>query len=317
MEFDEAAMQLGRFSEGMLAIAQNTKLRITDIRVKIGSPILLCGLDKVMFLVEHGCVSMSPKAEEKWIVTQQDIEALFHRFCGYAVYSHIDELKHGFVSVGRKFRVGVSGTAVIENGKFQTIRDITSMTIRIPRAVHGCANSLYRLGVNPKHGVLLAGAPSSGKTTMLRDLARILGSENRVVILDERFELRSEQYDVGVCTDVLQGYPKKEGISHALRCLSPEYILCDELEDRDIAAIQSALFAGVSLVATVHAGSKEELYRRALCRKLIETSAFEYIVVLKGRSLPTEIQGVYRAGEFLENHSNIPLSRKYYSNWIY
>ena len=117
---------------------------------------------------------MSPKAEEKWIVTQQDIEALFHRFCGYAVYSHIDELKHGFVSVGRKFRVGVSGTAVIENGKFQTIRDITSMTIRIPRAVHGCANSLYRLGVNPKHGVLLAGAPSSGKTTMLRDLARML-----------------------------------------------------------------------------------------------------------------------------------------------
>lgn len=50
-----------------------------------------------------------------------------------------------------------------------------------------------------------------------------------MVVLDERFELSADGFDLGACTDILQGYPKQEGFSHAVRCLSPEYIVCDEL----------------------------------------------------------------------------------------
>lgn len=54
-----------------------------------------------------------------------------------------------------------------------------------------------------------------------------------MVVLDERFELSADGFDLGACTDILQGYPKQEGLSHAVRCLSPEYIVCDELGEND------------------------------------------------------------------------------------
>ena len=150
--------------------------------------------------------------------------------------------------------------------------------------------------------MLLAGAPSSGKTTLLRDLARVLGTAGRrTVVLDERFELLADGFDLGTCTDVLQGYPKREGLSHALRCLSPEYILCDELGENDFEAVKAAAFSGVSLIATVHAGSAQELSSRALCRRLLALGAFQTGALLSGRQNPAICAEILRAGDLLEN----------------
>lgn len=317
MEFDVIAGYLGRFKKGLLAVPKEVKQSATDIRLKIGSPVLICCIDGIRYLCGTGCLSNIPAASDQWIITSTDIENLFYSLCGYAVYSHIDELKHGFISLDRKFRVGVSGTAVTSNGELQTIRDISGLTIRVPRDIFGCADALYAANVRPEKGILLVGAPSSGKTTMLRDLARSLGRNNRTVVIDERFELVSDNYDLGICTDVLQGYPKRDGFSHALRCLSPQYILCDELDEEDLPALKSAFFAGVSLIATVHAGNKDDFMKRALCRKLIESGAFGFIVILKGRDVPTEIDYIYKAGELSENSNCSTFDHEYINDRLH
>ena len=293
MDFDKAAAKLGRFSHALRSVDTVIKHSVTDIIVKLGYPVILCGMSRNHFLCGNGQVSALSKADRAWIVSRDDIEALFIQLCGYAVYSHIDELRHGFISADRELRVGVSGTAVVENGIFRTVRDITCLTVRIPRECTGCAQQILDAGVRPEHGVLIAGAPSSGKTTLLRDLARIIGSTERTAVLDERFEIEGDGYDLGAYTSVLQGYPKREGFSHALRCMSPRFIICDELEERDMPAINAAFFSGVSMIATVHAGSLQEINNRRICRELLESGAFRFVTLLEGRAAPTKIKCIY------------------------
>ena len=68
-------------------------------------------------------------------MTPADIEEIFLRLCGYSVYSHMDEIQSGFISAGRSLRVGIGGTAVLKNGALKTVRDVTSLSLRIPREI--------------------------------------------------------------------------------------------------------------------------------------------------------------------------------------
>lgn len=301
MDFEKAVQYLGRFAPVLKKIPQETKDRVFDIRISVGKPVMLCCGDRVHFLRRDGSVTdyFSPG---NMLVTREDVEEIFVRLCGYSVYSHSDEIRSGFVSADRCLRVGIGGTAVLEKGCVKTVRDITSLSVRIPREIRGCSDGIVQAGVNFRRGVLIAGAPSSGKTTLLRDIARYIGTAgHRVVVLDERFELHSDGFDLGACTDILQGYPKQDGFSHAIRCLSPEYVICDELGENDIPAIRAAAFSGVSLIASVHAGSVNELLSRPLCREMLALGAFETIVLLRGKNEPTQAEQILQAGDLLEN----------------
>ena len=88
-----------------------------------------------------------------------------------------------------------------------------------------------------------------GKTTVLRDIARqlsngVFGAQGkRVCIIDERAEIAGAvngvaQLDVGLRTDVLDACPKAQGMMMALRSLSPEVLITDELgSEEDAAAV--------------------------------------------------------------------------------
>lgn len=301
MDYEKAIRSLGRFAPILRKVPKEIQDSVFDIRISLQKPVMLCCGDRILFLQNNGSVAQH-YSPENTLVTREDIDEIFLRLCGYSVYSHTDEIRNGFVSANRSLRVGLGGTAVLEKGEIKTVRDITSLSIRIPREMRGCAEGILQAGVALKNGVLIAGAPSSGKTTLLRDLARCLGTAGRrTVVLDERFELLADGFDLGACTDVLQGYPKREGLAHALRCLSPEFILCDELGEEDLSAVKAVSFAGVSLIATIHAGSVRELQRRPLCRELLELGAFRTVVLLHGRQHPTQMTQILRAGDLLED----------------
>ena len=266
MDFEKAIRPLGRFTPMLEKVPQAVRDAVFDIRISVDKPVLLCCGDRILFLREDGDTAQY-FSQNNVTATREDVEEIFLRLCGYSVYSHMEEIRGGFVSADRALRVGIGGTAVIEKGGIKTVRDVTSLSVRIPREKRGCAEEVLRCGVDLSRGLLLAGAPSSGKTTLLRDIARYIGTAgHRVVVLDERFELSADGFDLGACTDILQGYPKREGLSHAVRCLSPEYIVCDELGENDLSAIRAASFSGVALIASIHAGSVHELCCRPLCR---------------------------------------------------
>lgn len=183
---------------------------------------------------------------------------------------------------------------VMENGRVKTIRDITSIVFRIPRDSPGCGDRLFLSGVDFGRGALIAGEPGSGKTTLLRDIARSLslgrfGPARRVSVLDSRGELSA--FDLGPLADVLKSCPKAAGFEMALRSLSPQIILCDELAPGDIPAIRDAARAGVGLVATVHSGAGDG-QGRLVCRRLLSTGAFGAFITLKGRESPCETAAV-------------------------
>lgn len=301
MDFIKIIEKLDPFTAALWNISEDIRAHVTDIKLSVHKPVMLyCG-DKLYYLRKDGTVT-GALSKDCLLVGQKELEEIFHRLCGYAVYSHIDEIRNGYIAVDRSFRVGLSGTAVSEGGNLRTVREITGLCIRIPRQITGGAEQLLAEGVKPEQGVLIAGAPSSGKTTLLRDLARILGnSGRRTVVLDERYELLGDGFDLGICTDVLQGYPKAVGYAHAVRCLSPEFILCDELGEDDLMAVQRAAFAGVALTATVHAGTLDELRRRPLCRALLTSGIFTYVVLLKRNNHAQASVHVFRVGDIVEN----------------
>lgn len=307
-EFDRVAMKIHPFCESLLQVDQAVKNQVYDIRIKSGQPLCLCGRQGIFFLQQSGQVTRSASAQ-LITPTSSQIQELFLQACGYSVFSHEEEIRQGYICMDSHYRVGVCGSAVLEHGKVKTIRDITSLIFRIPRERKGCADMLFRKGIHFSKGVLIVGEPSSGKTTLLRDIARSLsigkfGRSRRVAVVDEKNEISGE-YNLGPGADILCGYPKKTGFEIALRMFSPEIILCDELSEDDLEAVKKSMFAGVSLVASVHA-SPRDLKKRLLCRALLESGAFQHTVCLVGREIPGEIASVTKTGECYENNRSRP-----------
>lgn len=179
MDFEKAIRPLGRFTPMLEKVPQAVRDAVFDIRISVDKPVLLCCGDRILFLREDGDTAQY-FSQNNVTATREDVEEIFLRLCGYSVYSHMEEIRGGFVSADRALRVGIGGTAVIEKGGIKTVRDVTSLSVRIPREKRGCAEEVLRCGVDLSRGLLLAGAPSSGKTTLLRDIARYIGTADTV-----------------------------------------------------------------------------------------------------------------------------------------
>ena len=310
--YDQAiAILCPRIREILDRIPTQIKAQIQEIRLRGCQPVLLIGLNGTCFISETGRVSyiLSSAAVR---ISHEEVTECFHAICGYSVHSFQESICNGYITLPGGHRAGICGTAVCENGKTKAVHDIASINLRVARQVIGAADALIeKLFRKEVPSVLLAGGPGSGKTTLLRDLARQLstgggGGSLRVAVVDEREEIAAvyegvAQNDLGYNCDVLSGYPKSEAILSALRSLSPEVIICDEAGGmEEIQAIEAGVNAGVKFIASIHASTKEELLHRPQARRLLETGAFDRVVMLAGGGLPGRISQIYRAEELID-----------------
>lgn len=275
---------------------------INEVRLRVGRPITLHSAMRIDILKENGHMAIAEK---------EDIEESYRRICDYSIYSHQEEIKKGYITIQGGHRVGISGTAVLQQGQIATLREISSLNIRVARQVYGTANDLLtRIGTNITKGLLIAGPPSCGKTTLLRDLARQLatdvgGQPRKVAIIDERGELAGTycgvpQNDLGLCADILDHYPKGEGIIQAVRSLSPQFICCDEIGGQDdMKALQQGLHAGAAMISTIHAGSLQDLLRKSQGQTLLTSQAFGYVAIMDAIQLG-QIAEIHKAGDLLD-----------------
>ena len=277
-------------------IAENA----TEIVLRSDRPLCVYFGHKCRYVTETGSLSDMPN-ESSLHVMRSETETLLSRLCNDSIYAYQEQINSGFVTVDGGVRVGLCGRAVIRNGEIANICDITTLSFRIAREVKGCAKELLSL-VDPYEGVFICGPPGSGKTTVIRDMVRLISYRYRVSVLDERGELSAagnggNGFDLGMA-DVYFAYPKGAAAQAAMRSMSPDIIICDELGDReDVFMLRQALRCGVSFIASAHAVSMDDLRSRRSTRELLRTGAFRYIVFLAGKDEAGCIRRVYELSD--------------------
>ena len=313
--YDAVSVLPDSLKDSVLRAALSEK-ELYEIRFVAGNSVFFLTAEGVRFVnragfTEHipGNGALAPSSEE--------LEEIINRAAGFSGFFYEKQLKEGFITYGRGFRLGIctsSGTESFSAGA------VNSVVIRIPcfyKDVFGNdADSLIRLS---EKGLLIAGSPSSGKTTLLRKIAvklsdSFLGSFKKVAVIDERGELSGGK-PLGFCTDIIGGKNKSSAILHAVRLLSPDFIICDEIGTvEETEAILQGLNSGVSFVASVHAGSINELVRKKQFRILFSENVFSSVALLSKNGSRREIS-IYSYEEICDE-----INRSYsslYSNRTY
>ena len=208
----------------------------------------------------------------------------------HSYYAREEELAQGYFTMLNGCRVGVCGAYSIGDSGRVAMRAIGSACIRIAREVRGCGEEAVKELLSnggPRSAILLS-RPGMGKTTILRDAARLLSNHGLSVgIADERHEIAAcrdgvPTMDVGERTDVADGCPKHLAMDRLIRSMSPRVIVTDELGDaRDVEAVREAARRGAAVLTSVHGGSFDRL-RHGAVGELISEGLFSTVFLLDG-----------------------------------
>lgn len=260
-------------------VSKTVKANAEEIRLRKDMPIALTVSGETVFIRENGEISFS-LCDDLYIANETDLEESFYNLCSGSVYAHGEELKNGFVIMKNGCRAGACGTLSGEN-----MKDITSLNIRISRQILGAANDILKK--YSSGGLLIAGAPGSGKTTVLRDLIRQLssgetGRYKRVCVIDSRGEISGGgTLDLGFNTDVLNISDKALGIEIAVRTMFPDIVAFDEIGTaEELKNVSESFHSGVEVITTAHIGEIDELLTRRVTSQLIKSGAISKIAVL-------------------------------------
>lgn len=232
-------------------------------------------------------VTATRSAALPWQPDKSELAALVEALSGHSLYARTEETGQGFLTLHGGHRMGLCGH-VSKTDFRSVITDIGSVCIRIAAQWPGCAD-IFAPFLPDVPSILIIGAPGTGKTTLLRDLARQVSSIPKsvsVALVDERSELAAcvdgvPQFDVGPNTDVLDGLPKRDALPWLVRSMSPRLIITDELGGADdVSAVQDARACGVAVCASVHGTSLEDLLRRPAMAVLLQQRVFDLYAVL-------------------------------------
>lgn len=282
------------------------KAKAEELRMRHSCPLMLHWTGGEAYLGREGIVE---KAGDSIIVGGEDLEKTLELISSHSLYAFEEELRQGYITVPGGHRVGLAGRAVVEQGKIKIFSHINGLNFRFARQIKGTGEKVLPFLINRErdrlYHTLIISPPQAGKTTMLRDLARlisngsgILGRGQKVGIIDERSELAGSfrgvpQLDVGIRTDVLDACPKAEGIMLMLRSLSPRVIVTDELgRAADVEAVEEAIHCGVTVISSVHGVCLEEICHRPVIGKLMEKNYFERLVFLSTARGPGTLETI-------------------------
>ena len=101
---------------------------LQEIRIRVNKPILL-KLRQADIVIEY-------------IINSKEILQILEKLCDNSIYAYTNQICNGFLTIRGGHRIGVTGTAVMENGRVINIKYVTSLNFRIARQVINCSNNI-------------------------------------------------------------------------------------------------------------------------------------------------------------------------------
>lgn len=252
--------------------------RVTEIRLRV---------DKPLSLEIDGRYVMS-NDKHLQIISYETMQNIFLRLTKHSLYAYCETIKQGYVYGDDGERIGLSGKCVYADNELKNVKEIRGMCIRFPHEVKGCAEKFCNRSFNDGvKSVLVVSPPGGGKTTFLRDACRMISDKfcKNVLVIDEKNEISGNgRFDLGCRTDVLSYCKKEFGFSQGVLNMRPDVIVTDELfSENDVLGAINAAFSGVQVMASCHAKNIDELSKKPILKRLIDSKIFDYAVVLEYR----------------------------------
>lgn len=218
--------------------------------------------------------------------TKDTLSFIINSACNNSLYRYNENIKQGFIPCANGVRIGVCGECVYEDDCLQTIKNFNSLCIRFPHFVKGCAEQAFNIinQNNALNNTLIISKPGVGKTTLLKDLIRIISDIKtlNILVINEKNELFYDGIIFGETVDVITSCNKKFGFYNAIQHMNPNVIIADELvSEEDVEGVIFAIRSGVKVICSVHGNSLEDLNNKSYLKKIISTNCFEKYILLE------------------------------------
>ena len=263
--------------------------KLFNINLRVNQPILCNYNSSNYYLTQNG---ISKECKKSIVCDEYLINYIIKKVTENSIYAYNEQIKQGFLTTKNGVRIGLSGTCVFDKDSILTIKDFTSLNVRIPHEIHNCSNKIFTEIFNCKniYNSLIISPPGCGKTTILKDLTNKINKKlkKNILIIDERGEFNQIE---GEYIDKLSYSNKLFAFNNGIRALSPYLIITDELfTNDDWLLIKKVISSGLKICASVHSDSIDSLKNN----QYFIPNLFERYFVLDNQSKPGVLKSVYK-----------------------
>ena len=227
-----------------------------EIRIRTQRPVSVRRKMNLFYLNQNGSLTKTLLPEMSLVImSKAEMEQILLNASRFSVYAAEEQIRQGYLTIQGGHRIGICGEVILCDGKLQGIRKISSYNIRMAREVRGCAREIYPWLWEKERflDTLIVSPPGLGKTTLLRDLVRLISDGTGIH--------RIPQNDVGQNTDVMDGGSKTDTMIMLLRTMAPQVLAADEAGgEEDIKIFAQAKKWGTAVLTTAHGTIKQHLF---------------------------------------------------------
>lgn len=234
---------------------------LSEVRLRLNKEIMLRTYNSVFFLSE--------------VADEQLLKKILLNATNNSLYAYEEEISKGYIDYTGGVRIGISGDCTVSKNGITAVKKIYSLCVRIPHEILGCATKFKDI-LDNFDNTLIISPPGGGKTTLLREMARLLSMRYDVFVIDERGEICGKDMclKTGGRCDLLQGIPKSLAFERAIRTMAPEIVVCDELfGDKDFETVERLSGSGIKVLATYHSDKDvPDAIKRVFCNRIVLSS---------------------------------------------